>query len=308
MFLESRLKSSNPMTRKKAIAEMAAKARKQALRGKGEWSSDPARAADALLLEFARTEKDAAVLEYALSQVGSGVLLPVAKDENESGFLRAAALRAYAARVQSNARSALERGDDKSAQEILATVTGECTSILASCSSDEVRAAALEVLAGPEPEDLATLLSEPIDAGKLFWHLLGERDPDRISCIVDKLKSMEAPKDFSYVEGPFSIVMRNRESYPDYLVQQLTDVYARWTGMSPRHVRLKFASRGDLDRLRESLYGDNVNQSIVALKDLQEMYRLGVFRSEIAAMTYNGQSVATYRDRNAGNIITAPTH
>ena len=309
MFLESRLKSKNPTTRKKAVREMVVKARRDASRGKGEWSSDPVRAADAPIIEFARTERDADVLASALSEVHStNLLLSVARDEGESSFLRAAALRAFAARLQSNAHFALERGDDKSAQELLDVVTEECVSILESCSSDEVRAAALEAQAGPEPEDLSTLLSEPVDAGKLFMRLRGERDPIRISRIVDKLKSMEAPKDFSYVDGPFSIVMRNRESYPDYLVQQLTDIYASWTGMSSKQVRLKFANQADLERLKSDLYGDNVHQSIRALEDLQEMYRMGKFRSEIAAMTYDGQSVATYRDRNAGNIITAPTH
>ncbi|MBO4364710.1 MAG: hypothetical protein J5804_00270 [Eggerthellaceae bacterium] len=78
--------------------------------------------------------------------------------------------------------------------------------------------------------------------------------------------------------------------------------------MSSNQVRLKFANRTDLNRLRSDLYGDNVHRSISALDDLQEMYRLGTFCSEIAEMTYNGQPVATYRDPNAGHIITAPTH
>ncbi len=309
MFLESKLKSKNPKTREKAAWELVVKTRKQASRGKGERALNPVSAADAPLMEFARTEKDPAVLGRVLSWVNSTqLLLTVARDEQESDFLRAASVREFVSRMQSRVRMALERGDNESAQQLLDVMEEDCSSILGSCSSEAVRAAVLEGLEGPEPEDLLDLLTDPVDAGKLFMYLRGERDPNRIYCIVEKLKSMEAPKDFSYVEGPFSIVMRNRESYPEHLVQQLIDVYAHWTNMSSKQVRLKFANRVDLDRLKENLNGDNVNQSICALDDLQEMYRLGTFRSEIAAMTYNGQSVPTYRDPNAGNIITAPTH
>ncbi|MBO4364711.1 MAG: hypothetical protein J5804_00275 [Eggerthellaceae bacterium] len=207
---------------------MVVQARKQASRGKGEWAPDPVRAADVPLAEFSRTEKDADVLAYAFSQMQSmKLLLSIAHDEDEDAFLRAAAIRAYAKRLQSFAQMDLERGDNESAQQVLDALSKECASILGTCSNEEVRVAALEGMAEPEPENLQVLLAEPVDAGKLFGHLLGERDPERIQAIVETLKSKKAPKDFSYAKGPFTILMKNRDSYPDYLVKGCVDVYAR---------------------------------------------------------------------------------
>ena len=299
MFLNMRIKSKDPQTRAKAIREMVAKI--------GASKGRPA--AFDWLVEQMRSEKDQGVLDASLALVDEAVrLLAIAGDEKEGEALRVSAANAFVDKMHGRAQSALEMGEADRSRDLLGVLAKECRSLIASSTSEAVRAAARKGLEEPAPTDLKAALSGNADAYQVANLLLGERDADRIDIVATYLEQMPAPKDLSMVEGAFAYMIGHCESYPAETVRRFTAVYARWTGMSFDDARLKFLPHEGLERLKRDLYGDNVMASMRALNDLQRLWNMGRFRQEISQMEYKGLPVSTYRDPNAGGIVTAPTH
>ena len=299
MFLKARLKSSNPQTRMKAIREMVWNISQEQGRPKAfDW-----------LIEQARAETNPALTWEILGQVDEARrFIAIASDEAESDAFRVIALRAFADRMHSRARSRMEAGEPAEAQRLLDVLADECRPIAESNASEEVRAAAREAMADPEPIDLAAALAKRPSAEEVVRLLLAERDPVRIDILAAYLKGMSTPKGLSGIEGAFAMMMSRRDAYPSETVRHFTNLYSNWAGITTEEARLKYMTQDDLERLKAQLYGDNVMENIRALDELQKLWRVGKFRHEIGRMTYNGQPVATYKDPNAGNIITAPTH
>ena len=299
MFLNMRLKSSNPQTRMKAIREMVGKISAEQGRPQAfDW-----------LTEQAHNEQDPEVLELLLNQIDEARrLIAIASDEAQGDMLRVAAIRAFAKRMRIRSRTRVEMGEPAEAQRLLDLLVDECHPIAESSASEGVRAAAREAMADPEPIDLAAALAKRPSAEEVVRMLLVERDPGRIENLAAYLKGMSAPKDISGVEGAFVMMMSRRDAYPPEAVRHFTTIYSKWAGITSEEARLKFATYDDLERLKAKLEGDSVNASISALGDLQKLYQMGKFRREIGQMAFNGQPVPAYKDCSAGNNVTALTH
>ena len=142
------------------------------------------------------------------------------------------------------------------------------------------------------------------DAGTLLDGLMKEVDVRRMDAIANRLAEVGDSTYNSKLKRLIAEVSANRDDYNPNLRIRLTNTYGKWNHMDWKKAMLTFADETDLKKYQQDLANpDNIMGQIFALKDLQELYRMGRFKNEIAAMTYKGQPVPTYKDPNAGGYI-----
>lgn len=142
------------------------------------------------------------------------------------------------------------------------------------------------------------------DAGALLDRLMKEDDVRQMDAIADRLAEVGDSTYNNKLKRLIAEVSANRDEYDPNLRIRLTNTYGKWNHMDWKKAMLTFADETDLKKYQHDLVNpDNIMGQIFALKDLQELYRMGRFKREIAAMTFKGQPVPTYKDPNAGGFI-----